>query len=208
MQALKFGFDFDATTSDNLRGVTGTDRDASDPSRGHRSYFVIADGTLVRYNESAQRDVPSCKAPLCTDTSICPLDAFRGLTQTRNFTVYLRDSWQVGWAPGLIVNLGLRWEAQELYAMAHPADPEQPLLGEKSIDLYDNWAPRIGLVYDFTQQTRRPGRGKLFAHYGRYYESLPLSINDREFTGGGFYASGFSSACPDKNRGTFAPVAD
>jgi hypothetical protein len=45
----------------------------------------------------------------------------------------------------------------------------------------------------------RPGRGKLFGKYARYYESIPLALNDRQFTDEGFYASNFSSSCPDKN---------
>lgn len=199
VHALKLGFDFELSTADNVRGVTGTDQDPRDPTSGHRSYFAIADGSMVRYNQSAQRDVPNCKTPLASDKTICLLEQFRGLTQTRNFTLYLRDSWQVAWAPGLVVNLGLRWEAQELYGMALPTDPDNPKLGDKAIAIYDNWAPRMGLVYDFTQRTKHPGRGKLFVNYGRYYESIPMAVNDRQLTGEGFYASNFSSSCPDIN---------
>ena len=39
-------------------------------------------------------------------------------------------------------------------------------------------SPRIGFVYDPTQQ----GRSKIFANYGRYYENIPLDIADRELS--------------------------
>jgi len=41
------------------------------------------------------------------------------------------------------------------------------------------WAPRIGAIYDYTQE----GRSKIYAHWGRFYESIPMDINDRSFGG-------------------------
>ena len=41
--------------------------------------------------------------------------------------------------------------------------------------LNDQWSPRIGFVWDPTQQ----GRSKLFANYGRYYEYIPLDLANR-----------------------------
>ena len=59
----------------------------------------------------------------------------------------------------------MRWEAQQV----------QDVDGTTQIGIYDNWAPRVGAIYDFT----RKGRGKIFASYGWFYESIPLDINDR-----------------------------
>ena len=47
------------------------------------------------------------------------------------------------------------------------------------IKLQNEWSPRIGFVWDPTQQ----GRAKIFANYGRYYEDVPLDIADRELSG-------------------------
>ena len=41
------------------------------------------------------------------------------------------------------------------------------------------WAPRIGLLYDWTKE----GRSKVYGSYGRFYESIPMDINDRSFGG-------------------------
>src|SRR5262249_53950189 len=40
-------------------------------------------------------------------------------------------------------------------------------------------SPRIGLIYDPT----RDGKSKLFGHYGRFYESVPMDLNVRSYGG-------------------------
>ncbi len=92
-------------------------------------------------------------------------------TKTLNYGAYLRDSYNVGFVPGLTVNAGVRWEGQQA----------QDSTGKTFIGIWDNWAPRVGAIYDWT----RKGRSKIFASYGRFYESIPLDINDREFGGEG-----------------------
>lgn len=198
IHAIKVGFDFENVTADNTRRLSGTDLDSNDTSRGHRSYSTSGDGTAARTGESAQRNIANCPTPHASDPTICLRNGFRGLTQARNYTVYLRDSWQVGWAPGLSLNAGLRWEAQEMYGMAPESDFANPQLGEKHIGIYDNWAPRVGLAYDFTSQTSRPGRSKIYFNYGRYYQSVPMDLSDRVFTAEGGYGSSFSATCPNK----------
>ena len=47
--------------------------------------------------------------------------------------------------------------------------------GKTRISLKDQLSPRVGVVWDPTQQ----GRSKIFANYGRYYEYVPLDISDR-----------------------------
>ena len=87
--------------------------------------------------------------------------------KTDNSSFYLQDSWRA--ASNFTINAGVRWERQEV------GDRD----GETAIDLTDNWAPRIGVVWDFA----RNGRSKLFANWGRFYESIPMDINIRAFGG-------------------------
>ena len=100
---------------------------------------------------------------------------------TFNWAAYLRDSWQI--QPNLTLNLGLRYEEQQLrYAsfLQNTIDPlTQEKLGSNAMDLTGNWAPRVGLLYDWTKE----GRSKIYVNYGRYYESIPMDINDRSFGG-------------------------
>src|SRR6185437_12624023 len=100
-----------------------------------------------------------------------PDTGFNSTEKTLNYGAYLRDSYNVGFIPGLTVNAGVRWEAQQVQG----AD------GSTQIGIYDNWAPRVGAIYDFT----RKGRGKIFASYGWFYESIPMDLNDRSFSGEG-----------------------
>lgn len=95
-------------------------------------------------------------------------------TSTGNeFGAFLQDSWSV--LDLVTVNAGIRYDTQQLYA----AD------GTLGMTLNNMFAPRVGLIYDFTQR----GQSKVYASYARYYQSIPLSLADRGLTGefqGGF----------------------
>ena len=171
--AVKLGFDFEHVSNDNFRAWTGTDLDVSDPSTGHRAYKTSPDGTqLQNFFEYAIRG---------PNGETLSLDSFRAVTQTRNYALYLRDSWNIGPLPGLVVNAGLRWEAQEIFAVD----------GSRQIGIYDNVAPRVGAVWDFT----RKGLSKLYVNYGRFYQSIPTTINDRQFSNEGVRTGQLTSDC-------------
>ncbi|HEU0034940.1 MAG TPA: TonB-dependent receptor [Kofleriaceae bacterium] len=100
---------------------------------------------------------------------------------TFNWATYVRDSWQI--QPNLTLNAGLRYEEQRLrYAdfLQNEVDPlTNNLLGKNAMTLRGMFAPRLGLLYDWTKE----GRSKVYAHWGRFYESIPMDINDRSFGG-------------------------
>jgi outer membrane receptor for Fe3+-dicitrate len=87
--------------------------------------------------------------------------------KTDNNSFYVQDSWRA--TSNLTVNAGVRWERQQL----------GDRFDEVVADLTDNWAPRIGAIWDFA----RNGRSKLFFNWGRFYESIPMDINIRSFGG-------------------------
>ena len=87
--------------------------------------------------------------------------------KTTNNSFYVQDSWRA--ASNLTINAGVRWERQQL----------GDRFDEVVLDLTDNWAPRLGVIWDFA----RNGRSKLFANWGRFYESIPMDINIRAFGG-------------------------
>ena len=84
-----------------------------------------------------------------------------------NTSFYAQDSWKAG--AGLTINAGIRWEGQDVRNRD----------GETAFDLKDNWAPRVGFVWDVARNTR----SKLYANWGRFYESIPMDINIRSFGG-------------------------
>ncbi|HUM13697.1 MAG TPA: TonB-dependent receptor [Myxococcaceae bacterium] len=79
---------------------------------------------------------------------------------------FVQDSWSI--LDKVTLNVGLRYDQLALSG----AD------GVTRISLKDQISPRVGLVWDPTQQ----GRSKIYANYGRYYEQIPLDIADRELT--------------------------
>ncbi|MBC7551347.1 MAG: TonB-dependent receptor [Cellulomonas sp.] len=120
---------------------------------------------------------------------------------TFNWAVYLRDSWQI--QPNLTLNVGMRYEEQRLrYAdsLANKRDPlTQEQLGKNAMVLNGMFAPRIGLLYDWTKE----GRSKIYVNYGRYFESIPMDINDRSFGGETTFRQTFGTAAA-----TCAPQVD
>ncbi len=100
---------------------------------------------------------------------------------TFNWSAYLRDSWQI--KPNLTINAGLRYEEQRLRYATFLQDEIDPLtqneLGKNAMTLTGMFAPRLGVLYDWTKE----GRSKIYGHWGRFYESIPMNINDRSFGG-------------------------
>jgi TonB dependent receptor-like, beta-barrel len=78
---------------------------------------------------------------------------------------FVQDSWSI--LDRVTLNVGLRYDSQTLYG------PD----GQTALAFPNEVSPRVGLVWDFTQQ----GRSKIYASYARYDENVPLDIADRAF---------------------------
>ncbi|MEZ4365901.1 MAG: TonB-dependent receptor [Kofleriaceae bacterium] len=100
---------------------------------------------------------------------------------TFNWSAFAQDSWQP--KPNLTINLGVRYEEQRLRYAEDLQNTVDALtgdaLGKNALTLNGMFAPRLGVVYDWT----KVAKGKVYGHYGRFYESIPLQINDRSFGG-------------------------
>jgi hypothetical protein len=100
--------------------------------------------------------------------------------RTVNLGTFVQDSWTI--LPNLTVELGLRYERQSLGSAEQIAGLVDPFsgepVGETAVTL-NNLAPRAGVIYDWTNE----GRSRVFGHWGRYYESVPMDLNARGFSG-------------------------
>jgi hypothetical protein len=83
--------------------------------------------------------------------------------------------------PNVTIDVGLRFENQTLYDFR----------GDEFLSL-NNFGPRLGVVYDPSNE----GRSKVFAHYGRFFETIPMNLAARYFGGEGLGVGVYdNSAC-------------
>jgi hypothetical protein len=80
---------------------------------------------------------------------------------------FIQDSWSV--MDLVTANIGVRYDDETIYNNA----------GDAILALPNQWAPRVGAVYDPTQS----GKAKLFANYSLFYQNVPLDMADREIAG-------------------------
>ncbi|HWM85755.1 MAG TPA: TonB-dependent receptor, partial [Kofleriaceae bacterium] len=102
-------------------------------------------------------------------------------TKNLNLGAYIQDSWQI--RPNVTLNAGLRYEQQTLFVAEDIQGQISPTTGgripEVAFKLNNMFAPRLGVVYDWTQE----GRSKVYGHWGRFFESVPMDINSRAYGG-------------------------
>ena len=118
-----------------------------------------------------------------------------GLTANSNRQTiggFVQDSWSI--ADKVTVNFGLRYDTVALKGID----------GVIRMSLTDQLSPRIGLVWDPTQQ----GRSKIFANYGRYFENVPLDIADRELQPEAQISGLYDPACDPTAPGAYSRCAN
>jgi hypothetical protein len=98
-------------------------------------------------------------------------------TTTQNYwSFFVQDSWKVN--DRLTINPGIRYEQQ---ALIGTFDQLTTLDGSTmdSFALKNNWAPRVGIVYDVLGN----GRSKLYGNYGRFFARIPNDLAARALSG-------------------------
>lgn len=95
------------------------------------------------------------------------LNSYTASSKSTTVGGFIQDSWSI--MDKVTLNIGFRYDTQLIYGSD----------GALGLSLPNQWSPRVGVIYDFTQQ----GRSKVFVNYARYYEGVPLNIADRAFPG-------------------------
>jgi hypothetical protein len=81
-------------------------------------------------------------------------------------TVYLQDRFSV--SDRLVLSYGVRWDRQQIIDAS----------GVVQIDLKEDYAPRLGLVFDPSGDHK----SKVYGSYGRYYEQIPMDLVIRSYS--------------------------
>ena len=93
-------------------------------------------------------------------------------TDTWANAYFLQDSWTI--ANVLTLNFGVRLDTQKMVNTTPGGAATTP-----SINITDEWQPRVQAIWDFTGT----GRGKIQGNWGMYYDSIPLQMAVRAFSG-------------------------
>jgi outer membrane receptor protein involved in Fe transport len=174
---IKFGAEIEEQKYKSSRQYTGEGwfRQRSSTIWTHRTFQTV----------SSDGDIPcgpDLDGDMMPDALCATVDGdLTATTRTRNYGLYLRDSWSI--RPNLTLNAGVRWEKQTLFASDEVQGEVSNVTGQPipdvAFDLSNMIAPRVGVVYDWTEE----GRSKVYGHWGRFYESIPMDINVRAYGG-------------------------
>jgi outer membrane receptor protein involved in Fe transport len=102
-------------------------------------------------------------------------------TTQNYFAGFVQDTWRA--TDRLTVNAGVRYEQQTLVGtirdlvMFDPTAAPPGFIGEGTDDfsLSNNWAPRIGVIYDVLGG----GQSRLYANWGRFFARVPNDLAAR-----------------------------
>jgi hypothetical protein len=119
---------------------------------------------------------------LCgNNTAICsPAAKLQADTNNTGVAAFIQDSWQV--QPNLTLNVGVRWEQMTGFVAKNlqgTVTSTGEVVPDAAYKLNNLLAPRIGFIYDPTKE----GKAKIFGHFGRFYEAVPMDLNVRAFGG-------------------------
>jgi hypothetical protein len=186
---FKAGLDGDFSGYDHKAYYTATQRWRRSPNTaaGAPGRWQLREFYGIERNLTDAELMDPANVPLDADQSLCANDKAictaipqkSADTLNRTIAAFVQDSWQI--RPNFTLNLGLRYEQQVGYVadeLQGTISPEGETVPEVAYTL-NNWAPRIGFIYDPTKE----GKSKLYGHYGQFYENVPMDINVRAFGG-------------------------
>ncbi|MBI4911430.1 MAG: TonB-dependent receptor [Acidobacteria bacterium] len=159
---LKVGFDVQRDSASIRRGFTGGQQVTifSNPNPGtagaypliYSHYYWTSGDAFVDDDHPEQSYLPSI--------------VFTSKPRHESQAYFIQDKWSLN--PAMTLNLGLRLDQTDI----------KNQFGQTMISLRDQWAPRLGFIWDF----RGKGQDKLFLSLSRYYEQVPLDLVIRSFS--------------------------
>ena len=162
---IKGGVDWEHLDSDFSESYGGTDRlrlrltaDGAYRNTQHRYFAVtpIAENCLQLIDPTKPWSIKNCNGYKIANT-------VDNNPTTDNVAVFAQDSFKV--LKNLTINAGIRYEEQSL----------KDYQGTALVKLKNEWAPRLGVVWD----PMNNGKSKVYGSYGRFYEIVPQDIQTR-----------------------------
>jgi TonB dependent receptor/Carboxypeptidase regulatory-like domain/TonB-dependent Receptor Plug Domain len=98
--------------------------------------------------------------------NIAPTSELDASPEHKVTTVYLQDRFAVN--DRLVLSYGVRWDRQQIVDAA----------GVTQIDLKEDYAPRLGVVFD----PKGDHSSKVYGSYGRFYEQIPMDLVIRSYS--------------------------
>jgi len=120
------------------------------------------------------------------------LPSLSGTATSTTVGGFIQDSWSI--LDKVTVNAGVRYDTQTIWGLD----------GKRGLHLPNQWSPRVGLIYDFTQQ----GRSKLFVNYARFFENVPLDMAILSFPQQQLLGATYNSQCNPSDMADLAPGGD
>jgi outer membrane receptor protein involved in Fe transport len=203
---FKAGVDAELATYDSERGYSGgAFLTRQTPAASGQSRWQLREYMRSRNLTDAELANPGSVMlqtgeVLCAgDRAVCtPVPSLTADTDNTSLAAFIQDSWQV--RPNLTINAGLRWEQQTGYVAESLRNGKVTATGElipdEAYKLSNMLAPRVGFIFDPTSE----GKSKIFGHWGRFYENVPMDINVRAFGGEitNFTLVNFNRRTPDQ----------
>lgn len=149
---LKVGFDLQDDAADTRRGFSGGQ-------------------SVIKYDNPATPGSNPIYVHTWWTTPFATLPSAPSITFTskpkhESKAYFLQDKWTVN--SGLTLNLGIRLDETTVI------DPQ----GITRLTLKNQWAPRLGLVWDW----KGKGQDKVYASLCRFYEQVPMDLVIRSFS--------------------------
>ena len=172
LHELKYGVDYELNQYDEKVWYSGVD--------GARGLVTVRPPSTPGLEVDEIYGIAPGSALGSNAGSLIYQDSNEAKNRAYNAGAFIEESYMP--LPNLTVNVGLRWDAQRM----------TDYMGNTVLSISDSLAPRIGVVYDPTKE----GRSKIFAHYGQYYESIPMDLANRSFGGKGGSVTYYDPTCP------------
>src|SRR5262249_12672151 len=101
---------------------------------------------------------------------------------SKRWSAFIQDQWRV--IPTLTINARVRYGTQQDFGQCPPGSscgivtPAPPRPNFEAFSLTNQWAPRVGFVWDWAGD----GTSKLYGSVGRFFYAIPTDLNVRVYT--------------------------